>query len=300
MKPSAEHSLLPEAKTATRAFLFMALLALQATACVSSSRYDDVVAQRDALAGTAATLGQRAGKLEVSNASLAAERVELYDQLENLRVESEALSAARTALEADVASLAESKAQLSTELETTSLALATASDNVRDLQSTFEGLVDDLESELQRGEIEIEQLRTGLRVAVSDEILFQSGSAELDPSGVTVLETVANHIKDLDYAVDVEGHTDNRRIRGTLKKRYPTNWELAGARASRVVRLFESAGIAGARLQAISRAEHQPVASNDDDDGRGQNRRIEIRLRPRETTELIPGDVPEVAETPDP
>jgi chemotaxis protein MotB len=219
--------------------------------------------------------------------------VELYDQLEDLHVESEALSLERAALEEDVARLAESKARLSKELDTKSLALTAASENVRDLQSAFEGLVDDLESELQKGAIEIEQLRNGLRVAVSDEILFQSGSAKLDLRGREVLETVADHIKKLDYAVDVEGHTDNRQIRGALTKRYPSNWELAGARAASVVRLFESAGIEGARLQAISRAEHAPVASNDDDEGRGQNRRIEIRLRPRETTELMPATAPD-------
>lgn len=293
MKHSAGPYHLPETRSATTLVLFVAVLALQATACVSSSQYEAVVAERDAIANTASELGQRAGKLEVSNTSLEAERVELYDQLEDLRVQSEALTAERAALEGDISQLAESKAQLSQELAATSLALSAASKNVRGLQSTFEGLVADLESELQKGQIEIEQLRSGLRVAVSDEILFQSGSAKLDVGGIEVLETVANHIKKLDYAIDVEGHTDNRQIRGALTKRYPTNWELAGARASSVVRLFESAGIEGARLQAISRAEHAPVASNDDDEGRGQNRRIEIRLRPRETTELLPGSVPD-------
>ena len=293
MKHSAGPYHLPETRSATTLVLFVAVLALQATACVSSSQYEAVVAERDAIANTASELGQRAGKLEVSNTSLEAERVELYDQLEDLRVQSEALTAERAALEGDISQLAESKAQLSQELAATSLALSAASENVRGLQSAFEGLVADLESELQKGQIEIEQLRSGLRVAVSDEILFQSGSAKLDVGGIEVLETVANHIKKLDYAIDVEGHTDNRQIRGALTKRYPTNWELAGARASSVVRLFESAGIEGARLQAISRAEHAPVASNDDDEGRGQNRRIEIRLRPRETTELLPGIVPD-------
>jgi chemotaxis protein MotB len=294
MKRSAEHSRLPDPKTKTRAggvspgLVWIALaLASQTAACVSSQSYNDVVAQRDALAETAAELNQRAGKLEVSNASLEAERVRIYDELEDLRIESEALWIERADLEQDVAHLSETKVQLSEKLESTNLALNEASANVRALQSTYQGLVDDLESELQKGAIEIEQLRSGLRVAVSDDILFRSGSATLDREGVKVLETVASHIKKLDYAVDVEGHTDNRQIHGSLAKRYPSNWELAGARAASVVRLFESAGIEGARLQAISRAEHAPVASNDDNEGRGLNRRIEIRLRPRESSEVV-------------
>jgi chemotaxis protein MotB len=82
------------------------------------------------------------------------------------------------------------------------------------------------------------------------------------------------------YRVEVEGHTDNRPIRERLAIRYPTNWELAGARSASVVRLLQSEGIAGTRMRVVSLAEFAPVASNDSDEGRAQNRRIEIRLRP--------------------
>lgn len=296
---AAVHDLLAKGRPVVRCRALLATaLVVQATACVTSSTHDDVVAQRDALAATVSELSLRAGKLEVSNTSLEAERLKIYDELEDLRVESEALSVARIALEQDVAQLSESKADLTIQLASTSRALTLASENVRDLNSTYQGLVNDLEAELQRGEIEIEQLRSGLRVAVSDDILFQSGSAKLDPAGVEVIKKVAEHIKKLDYAVDVEGHSDDKQIRGTLKKRYPTNWELAGARASSVVRVFESEGIDGTRLQAISRAEFAPVAQNVDDEGRGQNRRIEIRLRPREKTELIDAEGEEAPAAP--
>ena len=114
MKRSAEHSRLPDPKTKTRAggvspgLVWIALaLASQTAACVSSQSYNDVVAQRDALAETAAELNQRAGKLEVSNASLEAERVRIYDELEDLRIESEALWIERADLEQDVAHLSE-------------------------------------------------------------------------------------------------------------------------------------------------------------------------------------------------
>ena len=76
------------------------------------------------------------------------------------------------------------------------------------------------------------------------------------------------------------GFTDNVPIRGNLAKRYPTNWELAGARAASVVRLLESTGIDSTKLIASSYGDNFPVASNDTEEGRAQNRRIEIRLRP--------------------
>ena len=76
------------------------------------------------------------------------------------------------------------------------------------------------------------------------------------------------------------GHTDNVQISTRLKERYPTNWELAGARAASVVRLFQGAGIPVQQLVAVSRGEGQPIASNDTPEGRKENRRIEVRLRP--------------------
>ncbi len=303
MKHSNRRFLLPDLLPAVaryrRGFALALCWALVSTGCVTSGTHEEVVAERDELLRKNEAVGQKAGHLEVSNASLEAERVRLYDDLEDLRVEKEALLAARSALEHDVMRLSESEGELSEQLEQTSQALSVASEESRKLKSTYQGLVADLENELQKGEIEIEQLRTGLRVGVSDEILFRPGSARLDASGREVLEKVAHNVAKLDYAVDVEGHTDDVPILGPLKKRYPSNWELAGARASSVVRLLQKTGIAGERLQAISRAEHAPVASNDDAEGRRMNRRIEIRLRPRETTEVDePPPVADEGQTP--
>jgi len=65
-----------------------------------------------------------------------------------------------------------------------------------------------------------------------------------------------------------------------LIKQYPTNWELAGARAASVVRLFDGSGIPVKRLLAVSMADVRPVASNSTAEGLARNRGIEIRLRP--------------------
>lgn len=271
-----------------RTLLAALVVSCLALGCVTSSTHEEVVAERDELLRAKTEAIERAGKLAVSTASLEAERIVLYDELEDLRVEQEELLGTRAILEKDVASLREREESLSKELETTSVALSEASKAAQELESSYQGLVHDLEREVQQGEIEIQQLRTGLQLAVSDEILFGSGSAKLDAGGVALLKKVASNIKKLDHAIDVEGHSDNVRITGPLKKRYPSNWELAAARASSVVRLFERQGIEGDRLQAISRAEFAPVASNDEAEGRSKNRRIEIRLRPRETTEVMP------------
>ena len=149
------------------------------------------------------------------------------------------------------------------------------------MQSTYDELVTDLESEVSSGQIEIQRLRDGLRLNVSDDVLFASGSAELDQIGREVLVKVAGRLKELGDFIEVRGHTDDRRIRGNLAKRFPSNWELAAARAARVVRLLEQQGVPGDRLAAVSLGPNDPIATNDSPENRARNRRIEIRLEPR-------------------
>ena len=130
------------------------------------------------------------------------------------------------------------------------------------------------------GQIEIERLKEGIRLNVSDEILFAPGQAEIGREGVAVLRKVAGQLTKNDQRIEVQGHSDNTRIRGRLRERYPSNWDLAAARASSVVRLLNKEGIDGTRLSAVSFGEFRPVASNADAEGRSLNRRIEIRLLP--------------------
>ena len=151
---------------------------------------------------------------------------------------------------------------------------------VAELRGTYDALVSDLQAEVASGHVQIEQLRDGIRVNVSDQILFPSGSAVVDDHGREVLKKVAVQISKSPYQVEVEGHTDDRAIVGVLAERYPTNWELAGARAARVVRLFKDEGLEGSRMRVVSNAEFEPAASNDSPEGRQQNRRIGIRLIP--------------------
>ena len=144
--------------------------------CVSSGKHAEVLAERDRLASESAALERRVEILEASYTSVDAERVRLSEALEDLGEE-------RVALRGDVESLRKAEAQLSASLEARQRELeATATEVVR-LQGTYELLVADLEEEVSSGRIEIQQLREGLRVNVSDEILFSSGSARLNGQG---------------------------------------------------------------------------------------------------------------------
>jgi chemotaxis protein MotB len=120
----------------------------------------------------------------------------------------------------------------------------------------------------------------GVRLQVSDQLLFASGGATLNDKGRGLLGRVASQIADEEAIISVEGHTDTVAISKKLKQRYPTNWELAGARAAIVVRVLSEGGVDPAMLRAVSRGPFAPIADNATAEGRSRNRRTEILLRP--------------------
>jgi chemotaxis protein MotB len=109
---------------------------------------------------------------------------------------------------------------------------------------------------------------------VTDEVLFETGKADLRPLGAEVLDAVGPVLVDLPNRISVEGHTDNVPIRSA---RFASNWELSAERATTVLRYtMERHGITPSRLSAAGFADTQPLAGNDSADGRSRNRRVEI------------------------
>jgi len=150
------------------------------------------------------------------------------------------------------------------------------------LRSTQDELMSELKQEIADKQVQVERIRDQLRVDMVDEVLFDSGEATLKPAGVQVLRKVGVVLaKTGNRRVEVQGHTDNVPITGALTKRFPTNWELSASRATNVVRFFQDeAKLDPTRLLAAAYSEYRPRASNDSDQGRRQNRRIEILLVP--------------------
>jgi chemotaxis protein MotB len=233
--------------------------ALVLTGCVSKAQYTKVEQERD-LCTT--RYEQLRNQIESANRNG-----------ETLAQEKTALATQKTVLEAKVATLQTQGEQLDSQLRE-------RDEEARKLQETYDGLVANLKKELNAGQVEVKQLRDGLRVNVAQDILFDSGSAALDKNGIEVLQRVATQLRKSSHLVMVIGHTDDKPIGPALVKQYPTNWELAGARAASVVRLFHESGLPEKRLLVVSMADVQPVASNKTPEGRAKNRRIEIRLRP--------------------
>jgi len=114
----------------------------------------------------------------------------------------------------------------------------------------------------------------GLVVSLNEIGFFASGSADVHPVALEMLAALAAALPDA--TVRVEGHTDNVPIHTS---QYATNWELSTARASSIARiLLDHSSVRPENLSAAGYAEFHPVASNETEDGRSKNRRVDIIL----------------------
>jgi len=270
--------------------LVLSLLVVLNIGCVTRSVFDELQLQHDRTVRERDELAGEVERLEIERNSFEEQFLGAQESYEDERV-------SRTTLATNFARVEKQAARLDHDLEAERIArlraaeaLAERDSQLVSVQSTYGELLADLESELSAGQIEIERLRDGLRLNVSQDVLFASGSAKLDRIGRDVLAKVADRLKDIDDFIEVRGHTDDRPMRGALAKRFPSNWELAAARAASVVRLLEQQGVPGARLAAVSRGENDPLVPNDSVENRARNRRIEIRLEPVAPRDATPTD----------
>jgi len=211
-----------------------------------------------------------------------------------------------TALEQDrqkvAMNLAEAQAkiqQLAAGLSAEQAKTAALMEDNKKLNLNLISLKQSLESEIEKRDIQIRESRGQLVITMLDRLLFDSGQTELKPTAFQSLHEVSVLLKKATgKEIRIEGHTDNKPIRGSLHQRYPSNWELSAARATSVAHyLVETEGIAATRLSVVGYADTRPVTSNATEEGRSQNRRIEILLYPKALVRS-PGSQPPDASSP--
>ncbi|MEQ1587340.1 MAG: OmpA family protein, partial [Cyclobacteriaceae bacterium] len=117
-------------------------------------------------------------------------------------------------------------------------------------------------------------------VSLAEQLLFGSGSIEVDKKGVTALQQLAKAIKDQrDIQIVIEGHTDNVPI--SKKSTYmQDNWDLSVMRATSITKILTSAGVTPKQITAAGKGEFSPLAANDNAQNRQRNRRTEIIITP--------------------
>ncbi|MGE5512206.1 MAG: peptidoglycan -binding protein [Bacteroidota bacterium] len=126
----------------------------------------------------------------------------------------------------------------------------------------------------------------GDRFVFQSEVLFPSGQAQMTPEGLAAIDQLAVAIvelerqipKEIDWALQVDGHTD---IRPIASRDFPSNWELSSARATSVVKYLISRGVSPRRLVAAGYGEFAPLEDGTSEEALRRNRRIELKLTNR-------------------
>jgi chemotaxis protein MotB len=137
--------------------------------------------------------------------------------------------------------------------------------------------------QIQRKEIAMHSEPDGLVISLREIGFFESGSAQMKSSSQATFDRIAAMLRQRDYRLRIEGHTDNSPIHNL---RFPSNWELSTSRATEIVRLLiVRNGFAPDRLSAGGFAEFHPVATNLTTEGRGMNRRVDIIILGHALTE---------------
>jgi len=140
-------------------------------------------------------------------------------------------------------------------------------------------VVNALSEEIAERDIEADYTETGLILRVKGGVAFDSGRASLKNDFLPFLDKLGKLAVDKDLVIEVSGHTDNVPLKKGQSS-YRTNWSLSSARSVGVVEYWlEKMKIPPERLSAVAFADGKPLASNDSEEGRAANRRVEFIAR---------------------
>jgi chemotaxis protein MotB len=259
----------------------IAFVTLLLSGCVTQGTYDALQKQHDA---TLATLQQRESENADLKATLDKERAnskQLGEQIRKVQAELESTIKAKQDLEADKSAMLSDTSRLQASIEEMKSALADLSKRKAEADSRiaeFKGLLNRFKSLIDAGKLKVKISDGRMVVELASDVLFSSGSANLSKDGRASIAEVAGLLADIpDRKFQIEGHTDNVPI---ATPHYPSNWELASARALTVLKTMIDAGMPAERISASSYADSKPAQPNDTVEGRAANRRIEIVVVP--------------------
>ena len=264
----------------------LCILCLLFSACVPKEKYVELENQHSSTQAQLAAEQKQLAELQVKYKRLQDTNMSLLNTLEDLKFELRQEKTAVTEKELAIAELElvrrKIEDSLKEELEIKEAEIAEKEKIISELDETRKEIEASLKEQIAQKDIKIEEIEGKLKVTFVNKILFGSGSVKIKAKGQEVLLKLADSFREnQEQKIVVEGHTDDVQIGKALQHRFPSNWELSTARASAVVRfLYEKGKIEPERLTASGFSYFQPVASNLTEEGKSQNRRIEIILVP--------------------
>ena len=264
----------------TKWLFLSAIAAMLMTGCVSNKKYAALEAEHKALEKE-----YNATKLDLTQCKTSSESLqEMLRQTKSDNADlKEAYAAAQNALQQSVTQSGANISKLVDEINSSNkyirqlVSAKSKSDSLNLILTT--NLTRSLSPEDMK-DVNVKVLKGVVYISLADNMLYKSGSYQVNDQAMGVLGKIANIIKDYkDYDVLVEGNTDNVPINRTNIR---NNWDLSALRASSVVQvLIDKFGVDPSRLTAGGRGEFNPVADNLTESGRSRNRRTEIIITPK-------------------
>lgn len=249
-------------------YIILFLIGSLGLSCVPKARYLEL---KDNLQDTQQQLKNE----KIRSQNLERSRAKLLEELSNLQDRYEYSTKISQQLYDSIQSL-------SVELEKKSSVIALQDQVIKLLDDTKKSIESSLKTQMAAQGVKIVDMADKLKVVIIDKILYDSGSYELNEDGKKLLLILADSFREnRNYHLVVAGHTDNVPLKKELRKKFASNWELSAARAAAVARfLLGEGGLEPEKISISAYSCYQPVASNSTEEGRRQNRRIEIILQP--------------------
>lgn len=261
-------------------YIFISLSLVLLSACVSSGKYEEAVAETDNMRNS---LKQTREELSATEAEVDSMRKSLGNTQEELSLSQAELDKLRETLGITREELSAKKAEIAM--------LSKIEAETKRRNEIYEQFVNRLQSMIDGGQLTVSIDAGRIVINLPNNVLFNSGSASLNSEGQEALAQIGGVLKNFsDRRFQVEGHTDNVPIQSA---RFPSNWELSTTRALAVVHLLTEMGVTPENLSAAGFGEFRPRAGNDTDEGRKLNRRIEIVMLPN--LDILSSELPKVA-----
>ncbi len=264
-------------------------ICLALCSCVSKKKYTETLSRQEAIADSTQTrMAREIDALRISvaekrgaNEALVATQDRLQDRLDALQLEIDRLSASST----------NQRQNMSGQLATAEATIADKQARLAAVQKVFEQVntrMQTIEQNIREGlremavspeKIAFTSGKAQLSIDLAENLLFASGStSRIEDEGSRVLQIINRALGEYpEMIVEVIGHTDNRPV----NRKSLNNWQYTALRAVTVVELLtEQFGLGTNRVLAASKGEYSPSTSNETEEGRTRNRRIEIKITP--------------------
>ncbi len=301
-----------------KSFLFFAIALLSGGCIVSKKKFDDMLAQKvrteadlnektaafdslsakfsqlnqefDQLRTDTTTLGNNLRNNQKKLAGLEAEHAQLNDLYKNLLNNSGRMNRDLTQQQQQLLAIQENLEKTRRENDSLSTSLAEREKKVLELEQVLankDKAVQDLRSRISNALLNFKEndltvkVKNGkVYVSLAEQLLFGSGSIDVDQKGVGALQQLAKALKDQkDINIMVEGHTDNVPI--SKKSAYmQDNWDLSVMRATSITKILVKGGVPPNQIVAAGKGEFSPLLANDTPQNKQKNRRTEIIITP--------------------